>query len=415
MGTRNRQRRVEKRRRHQRVSAPRSEPRVEGRPVRQLIQAALVALAGTDPGPYQAVLRELADRLPEVAVDLDIMMGEALVGAMARNWDAKGIVHQAERRSGARHAGYAADLFGDASGLGKWSPGSSHFRRWIDRHAIVPVDAMACAIEVLALLRALPPLPPLGEPSRPAPQSARSGQHARILVRVRALLAKAESTTFPEEAEALSAKAQELMARHAIDGAMISAGDRAGRGADDVPTGVRLPVDDPYASAKSILLSEVASANRCSAVWSKGLGFSTVLGFESDVGFVEILYTSLLVQATSAMVAAGPRVDRSGRSRTRSFRQSFLLAYATRIGDRLRAAERAGEAAAAEEYGDAMLPVLADRSATVAAARNAAFPGAVTRSVSVTNGAGWAAGAAAAELASLSGRTEVAPDGTPRA
>ena len=224
-----------------------------------------------------------------------------------------------------------------------------------------------------------------------------------MLEKVRALLAKAESTTFPEEAEALSSKAQELMARHAIDEAMVG----AGAGVDDGPTGVRVPVDDPYAGAKSILLSEVASANRCRAVWSKGYGFSTVVGFESDLEFVDVLYTSLLVQATSAMVAAGSQFDRSGRSRTRSFRQAFLLAYATRIGQRLRAAEAASRAAAAEEYGAALLPVLADRSAAVKAAEAAAFPGAVSRSVSVSNAAGWAAGSAAADLASLSRRTEV--------
>jgi hypothetical protein len=218
-------------------------------------------------------------------------------------------------------------------------------------------------------------------------------------------LAKAESTTFAGEAEALSTKAQELMARYAIDAAMVVAGD-VGR-ASDGPTGLRVPVDDPYAGAKSILLSAVASANGCQAVWSKGLGFSTVVGFESDLEFVDILYTSLLVQATSAMVAAGSQVDRRGRSRTRSFRQSFLLAYATRIGHRLRAAEAAGRAAAEEEYGEAMLPVLADRSDSVAAACDEAFPGAMSRSVSISNAAGWAAGSAAADLASLDGRAEV--------
>lgn len=151
----------------------------------------------------------------------------------------------------------------------------------------------------------------------------------------------------------------------------------------------------------------MASANRCRAVWSEGLGFSTVFGFEPDLDFVDVLYTSLLVQATSAMLAAGSQVDRSGRSRTRSFRQSFLLAYASRIGHRLRAAEAASQADAAEQYGAAMLPVLADRSSAVDAARDAAYPDAVHRSVTVTNAAGWAAGSAAADLASLSGRLEV--------
>src|SRR5207249_4905921 len=162
--------------------------------------------------------------------------------------------------------------------------------------------------------------------------------------RVRALLAKAESTTFPDEADALTAKAQQLMARHAIDRAMLDAGDPA-----DV-VGRRLPVDDPYAGAKSYLLSEVAEASRCRAVWSGSLGFSTVFGFPADVEAVELLHMSLLVQATTAMVAAGaPPAPR--RYRCRAFRQSFLVAFATRIGQRLRDAAAAGVTEAEHEHG----------------------------------------------------------------
>ncbi len=62
---------------------------------------------------------------------------------------------------------------------------------------------------------------------------------------------------------------------------------------------------------------------------------------------------------------------------------------------------------ATETYGEALLPVLADRTAAVEAASAAAFPGAISRSVSISNAAGWAAGSAAADLASLSGRSEV--------
>jgi len=47
-----------------------------------------------------------------------------------------------------------------------------------------------------------------------------------ILNRVRALLAQAESTNFEAEAETFTAKAQELMTRHAIDMAMVAAGDQ---------------------------------------------------------------------------------------------------------------------------------------------------------------------------------------------
>lgn len=373
MSARNRQRKAKNRRRREQASSSQLS-------IRETLYAAAGAAREGAGGRYRELLAVLAGGFPQVAVEADLALRAALAQAQERQWEAGELRRQAERRLGPVHGQYTADLAGG--------------------RATVAAESLAVAVEVLALLLSLPALPRLGA----AP--SRRPQNTRVLEKVRALLAKAESTTFPEEAEALSAKAQELMARHAIDSAMVATGVGAGAGGDG-PTGVRVPVDDPYAGAKSILLSEVAAANRCRAVWSKGLGFSTVLGFESDLEFVDVLYTSLLVQATSAMVAAGSQVDRSGRSRTRSFRQAFLLAYASRIGQRLREAEAAGRAAAAEEYGEALVPVLADRSAAVRAAEAEAFPHLVSRSVSVSNAAGWAAGKAAADLASLSGRTAV--------
>ncbi len=54
----------------------------------------------------------------------------------------------------------------------------------------------------------------------------RGAPSGAMLQRVRALLAKAESTTFPEEAEALTGEAQELMARRVRAGRSV---DREGR------------------------------------------------------------------------------------------------------------------------------------------------------------------------------------------
>lgn len=252
-------------------------------------------------------------------------------------------------------------------------------------------DEVERGVRWLGVLIGIPPLPPVT--AAPQPSVDDSG----MLAKVRALLAKAESTTFPEEAESLTAKAQELMARHRIDRAAVE-GDARHDGA----VGRRIWLDDPYVDAKSRLVAEVANANRCQAVHLTGLGCSHVIGFAGDLDVVELLFTSLLVQATTAMAAAGQQVDRRGRSRTRSFRQSFLVAFAWRIGQRLREATDAGEAEGIAAHGDHLLPVLARRDDEVEAAVDAAFPRRERRTISASNEAGWAAGTAAAELADLS-------------
>lgn len=49
-----------------------------------------------------------------------------------------------------------------------------------------------------------------------------------MLDKIRALLAKAESTQFPEEAQALTAKATELIAKYGLEEAIRSLGVRDG-------------------------------------------------------------------------------------------------------------------------------------------------------------------------------------------
>jgi len=103
------------------------------------------------------------------------------------------------------------------------------------------------------------------------------------------------------------------------------------------------------------------------------------------------------------MMQAGSRTDGYGRSRTRSFRQSFLTGYASRIGHRL--AEATGTQttkAATEPAGRHLLPVLAARNEAVDEAVAAMFP-ALTHCVrgSVTHSEGWSAGLSAADRATL--------------
>lgn len=222
------------------------------------------------------------------------------------------------------------------------------------------------------------------------------------LVRVQGLLAKAESTEFPEEAEALMAKAQELMTRHAIDEAMLSASGKLG--SDPVESEV-LVVEAPYATAKASLLGAVAQANnsRCVFTGTEGGAKQCVLvGFASDLANIRTLYAALSLHAVRTMlVAPVPAHDTPRR-----FRHAFLLAFAGRIGERLREAgdtarseaeAATGSAGASQKVGI----VLADRSQAVEQAFRQEFPRVRTARPSSSSYAGRVSGRNAADRAGL--------------
>ncbi|WP_345629357.1 DUF2786 domain-containing protein [Rugosimonospora acidiphila] len=279
---------------------------------------------------------------------------------------------------------------------------------WGERQGLDRAEVIATAIEVLHLLATLPRIQQVGPMpggATPAASTPPADLDQRMLHRVRALLAKAESTDFPEEADALTAKAQELMARHRIDHVVLA----ATTGAQDQPVSRRVGIDNPYEAPKTLLLQVVAEANSCRAVWAKRYGFSTVVGFPADLDSTELMFTSLLVQATRAMTQTKPSLDRYGRNTTRSFRQSFLTSYAMRIGERLKAAtEVVGQELTVSVGAVALLPVLAARDDAVRDAFDKQFPELTQRVANVNNREGWASGRAAADWASLHGRQAVA-------
>jgi hypothetical protein len=225
-------------------------------------------------------------------------------------------------------------------------------------------------------------------------------ERERVHAKVRALLRKAESTTFPAEAEALTAKAQDLLTRHALDDALLSGSDHGSL----QPVVRAVPIAAAYASGRAMLLGAVGAPNRCSVVWDPQASTAMVVGFPADVDAVELLWASLTTQAEVAIAAAGPKVDARGRSRTRSWRGAFWAAFSQRIGQRLADQSQATVAAVvAEEGSGAALPVLASRQREVDDAVRRAFPRLRSRRTSVSNGDGWVAGQQAAESASLSG------------
>lgn len=291
-----------------------------------------------------------------------------------------------------------------------WSEDAGYVRELATTRKLDRPKALDLLVRLLELLAGLPRLEVLtalpGEArsgaGRGAGRRAAAGGEAdeKLLSRVRALLAKAESTTFEAEAETFTAAAQAMMARHSIDEALLWRRE----GHDQAqPGGIRLGVDNPYPEQKAMLLQQIAEANRCRTVWSRHLGFTTVLGYRSETAWVELLYTSLLVQATTAMTKAGPKNTDRGTSRTRAFRASFLESFALRIGERLRETTTQAEAEAADGAGRDLLPVLSDRRAAVDAAVNRIFPDMTTASRSWSNHdhEGWTSGRSAADLADL--------------
>ncbi len=165
---------------------------------------------------------------------------------------------------------------------------------------------------------------------------------------------------------------------------------------------VRLPVDAPYVDAKCLLLQTVADAGRCRAVAMTALGMSTVVGFADDVAAVELLFTSLLLQAQTALAEAARRAPAGTAVRSQAFRSAFLQAYTNRIGERLREINDAVFAAADPGQAEAFLPVLRSRADRVDEVIDEHF-GTLTSS-RVRGGydpAGWASGTVAADNARL--------------
>jgi hypothetical protein len=219
-----------------------------------------------------------------------------------------------------------------------------------------------------------------------------------VLDRVRALLAQAESTQYEAEAETFTAKAQELMTRHAIDMAMVAAGSSR----SERPDTIRIPIDDPYVDAKSMLLSAVAVHSRCRTVWEPGYALASVVGFAADLDATQTLFTSLLVQAQVSLRAASASAPSGTRARSRGFRSAFLLAYGHRVGQRLDEINRGVIADAEAETGRSILPVLAARSARVDNAVDEIFgPLGRRRRRRAVDAAGWASGVIAADRARL--------------
>ena len=228
-----------------------------------------------------------------------------------------------------------------------------------------------------------------------------NGQNTQ-LDRVRKLLAKAEAEGVTQaEAEALTAKAAELMARYGIDRALLAASNPD----TDRPADKIITVPGPWAAVRAHLLYGITSAMRCTPLVITGTRGGTaqvhVFGYASDIERAELVCTSLLIQmARGLAVAQVPERTRS----VRAWRRSWLLGFATAVIRRIRAAEQhAARQAAAEPAVPGSHPaalVLTSREQVIARHAAAAYP--VTRRSRVSySGTGYRDGFARGNRADI--------------
>jgi hypothetical protein len=225
-----------------------------------------------------------------------------------------------------------------------------------------------------------------------------------MLEKVRKLLAKAEDPACPvAEAAALNDKAAELIAKYGVDRALLAAASP-----EVDPVGDRVvAVHPPYALDKAGLLAAVANALRCRSVrrkqWSGGAYAYTMhlFGCESDLERAELLYTSLLVQASFGLAAVQvPRWEAVA-----AFRRSWLAGFTEAVGRRLREAERRATATVdASRSGPSMDLVLADRSDRVARRVAEVYPRLGVSQPRRLVGSGAEQGFAAGQRADLGGQ-----------
>lgn len=231
--------------------------------------------------------------------------------------------------------------------LSEWA-GELSFGQWLG--AVLVIVTWAGRAPILEQL-----LPEPGGRTSRRPVATAAASDNPVLSRVRALLAKAESTEHESEAMAFTAKAQQLITKHAIEEALLD-GDAS---TASVPGIIRLPVDAPYADAKALLLQTIAEHTRCRSLFQADLALSTVVGFTADLEAVELLFTSLLVQAQRSLTEAAAAAPAGARVRSQGFRSAFLLGFAGRIGERLAEVTRL---AYTSTDADGFLPVLRSQS-----------------------------------------------------
>lgn len=332
---------------------------------------------------------------------------DLIIQAAQRGWSPKDLLHVV--------GSFCYPLLYRAAGQVPAQISSTVLRReWL---SLTPPDSMTISTDELTrLIEATTLLPLLRDvdvlaPDRNSSQPAHGGKEDKIRTKISRLLRKAESTPYEEEASALIAKAQSLQQRHRLDGVLNASPSPV--------ASTRVHISAPYINHKTTLLSVIADRNGCTVLKLHPKGIITVFGAKEDVHHVTDLFASLLRQCEWHMHHGEHAKSARQLGNVAAFRRSFILSYATRIGQLLEEANTTLEPQCADEtetavpnpragddavvFAQQSLSAVEERRRSAEAVVDQLFPNARTISLAMGSRAGMSAGASAADKSHLGG------------
>jgi hypothetical protein len=184
------------------------------------------------------------------------------------------------------------------------------------------------------------------------------------LIKIQKLLAKAEASEFPSEAEAYREQAEKLLLAHGLDVAMLDALHKGHEPEKIISK--KIVLEGSYLLDRITLLHAIAGPFHCQGFRTntKARGDTYVIyGYTSDVEHVEFLFASLSIQMQAEVARKQTPAYSTGRQMNRvSFVKGFFYGFTISVANRLRKLQKE---VVAEYDGSGTELVLASRSKRV--------------------------------------------------